>query len=157
MATDSKIKIILQGDSKSLQKASKQGQASLGKLSKSAKALGGVLAGAFAVGVIINFAKEAAKAAAVAEGVKVAFDRLGISLQKLRDATRGTTSDFKLMQAAVNAKNLGVPIKQLATLFEFAQKRAEQTGESVEFLVDSIVKGIGRKSVLILDNLGLSS
>ena len=61
------------------------------------------------------------------------------------------------MQSAVQANNLGVPVEQLATLFEFAQKRAEETGESVDYLVQSIVTGIGRKSVLILDNLGLSS
>ena len=121
------------------------------------KSMGSSLVAAFSVGVVANYIKEAYKAAAVTEGVKRAFDKLGVSLDALKKATRGTVDEFKLMQSAVQANNLGVPVEQLATLFEFAQKRAEETGESVDYLVQSIVTGIGRKSVLILDNLGLSS
>jgi len=61
------------------------------------------------------------------------------------------------MRKAVMAQNLGVPIENLGKLFEFATQRAADTGESVDFLVNSIVTGIGRKSPLILDNLGISA
>jgi hypothetical protein len=61
------------------------------------------------------------------------------------------------MQKAVQAKNFKIPLDQLATYFEFATKRAIQTGESVDYLVDSIITGIGRKSVLVMDNLGISA
>jgi hypothetical protein len=39
----------------------------------------------------------------------------------------------------------------------FAQQKAKDTGQSVDYMVDSIVTGLGRKSLMILDNLGLSA
>src|SRR5690606_13719608 len=63
----------------------------------------------------------------------------------------------QLMQRALQATKLGVSASKLGVLFEFAAARAQQTGESVDYLVDSIVRGIGRKSILVLDNLGLSA
>ncbi|GAG40471.1 unnamed protein product, partial [marine sediment metagenome] len=38
-----------------------------------------------------------------------------------------------------------------------ATSRAIQTGESVDYLVNSIIDGIGRKSTLVMDNLGISA
>ena len=61
------------------------------------------------------------------------------------------------MQASVRAANFKVPLEQLATFFEFATNRAIETGESVDFLVNSIIDGIGRKSTLVMDNLGISA
>ena len=129
------------------------------KLSTAFSGLGGVIAGAFAVEKIAAFATEAIKLASVAEGVERAFNRLDDPnlLNNLKAATRGTVSELELMQSAVNAQNLGVPIKNLASLFAFATQRAADTGESVDYLVQSIVTGIGRKSPLILDNLGISA
>ena len=119
----------------------------------------GILAGAFAVDSLITFGKEADELAGKMKGVEGAFKKInnGNLLDDLRKATKGTVSDLKLMQMSVSAKNLGLPVKQLATYFEFARRRAKETGESVDYLVDSIVKGIGRKSPLILDNLGIST
>lgn len=92
------------------------------------------------------------------EGVRVAFHELaGVTLKDLRAATQGTVSDFKLMQAAVKAENFKIPLEQLAGYFEFATNRAKATGESVDYLVESIINGIGRKSSLVLDNLGISA
>jgi hypothetical protein len=42
-------------------------------------------------------------------------------------------------------------------MLAFAQKKAKETGQSVDYMVDSIVTGLGRKSLMILDNLGLSA
>ena len=123
------------------------------------KKIGGMIAGAFAVQKIIQFGKELIQIGGVAEGVRDAFMRIGdeSTLKGLRDATKGTVSDLELMKRAVSASNLGLPIQNLASLFEFATKRAQDTGESVDYLVNSIVTGIGRKSPLILDNLGISA
>lgn len=76
-------------------------------------------------------------------------------MKKLRIATEGTVKDIQLMQAVTQAKFLGLDLKNLPLLFEFATKRAKDTGQSIDYLVDSIVTGIGRKSPLILDNLGI--
>ena len=119
--------------------------------------LAGMAAGAVSVGLVAKALVDLNNRAGLLQGVERAFIKTGISIEKLREATRGTVTDFELMQKAVQAKNLGVPIEQLATLFKFASIRARETGENVDYLVDSIVTGIGRKSVLILDNLGISA
>ncbi len=125
----------------------------------SLKRIGSLVAGAFAVERVIDFGREAVDLAGRLEGVERAFKRIGDPqlLQSLRSATRETVSDLELMQQAVRASNFKIPLNQLASLFEFATARANETGESVDFLVNSIISGIGRKSPLILDNLGISA
>lgn len=109
----------------------------------------------------VSMTLEASALAGKVEGVEKAFQRAFpdgvLVLNDLRKATKGTITDFELMQRTLQATNLGVGLKELPVLFEFAAARAQQTGESVDSLVDSIVRGIGRKSPLILDNLGLSA
>lgn len=92
----------------------------------------------------------------VERGFNKAFTTPLQTLSEVREATHGTMTDFELMQRSLQATNLGVGVEHLGTLFEFASARAQQTGESVDYLVDSIVRGIGRKSPLVLDNLGIS-
>lgn len=124
------------------------------------KKLGGLVAGAFAVTSIVSFGKEATKLASEMQGVAQAFGRLDDSKQvliNLQAATRGTVSELELMKNAIKADNFGIPLDVLAKGLEFATKRAAQTGESVDYLVDSFTTGLGRKSVLILDNLGISA
>lgn len=93
------------------------------------------------------------------EGVQSAFNNLNRPdlLDNLRKATRGTVSDLELMKRAVSANNFQIPLEQMTTLLDFARRRAKETGQSVDYLVDSIITGIGRKSPLILDNLGISA
>jgi hypothetical protein len=131
----------------------------LGGLSSKFNAVGGMIAGAFAVNGIQQFVSETSKLAGQADGVRVAFQRMAPAglLEGLRKATRGTVSDLELMQNAVKAGNFGIPLKEMAGLLEFASRRAQETGESVDYLVQSIVTGIGRKSPMILDNLGIST
>jgi hypothetical protein len=131
----------------------------LGGLSSKFNAVGGMIAGAFAVNGIQQFVTETSKLAGQADGVRVAFQRMAPAglLEDLRKATRGTVSDLELMQNAVKAGNFGIPIKEMGGLLEFASRRAQETGESVDYLVQSIVTGIGRKSPMILDNLGIST
>ena len=111
------------------------------------------------IGKVKELASEAIDMARGAEGISIAFERLNNPglLDELRKATHGTVADLDLMKAAVKAENFGIPLKQLGTYFAFAQQRAKDTGESVDYLVDSIVTGLGRKSPMILDNLGISA
>lgn len=121
--------------------------------------IGGLVAGAFAVGTVVSFASEVSKLAQAAEGVEIAFKRIGGEqyMDGLRRATKGTVSDLELMKAAVDANNFKIPLDQLGSLLEFAHQRAKDTGKSVDYLVQSIVLGIGRKSPMILDNLGITT
>lgn len=126
----------------------------------SVQSMAGTLGVAFGVQQIGSFALELTKLAGQVDGVKQAFDKLQGSAQVLNDlksATKGTVSEFDLMKAAVQANNFKIPIEQLGSLFNFAYERAKATGQSVDYLVNSIVLGIGRKSPLILDNLGISA
>lgn len=129
------------------------------QLSGGFKQLGGVIAGAFATQQLVSFGKEAVKVAAQAEGIQRAFERLNRPnlLNELRKATRGTVDDLTLMRQAVRAENFKVPLENLGKFFDFATQRSIQTGESVDYLVNSIIDGIGRKSTLVLDNLGISA
>ncbi len=132
---------------------------SLKKLSGGFGALGGVIGATFAVDVIKQFVSESVDLASKMEGVEAAFNRLNDPnlLDNLRKATAGTVDDLKLMQTAVKAENFRIPMDVLAKGLEFAQRRAQATGESVDYMVDSFVTGLGRESVKILDNLGIST
>jgi hypothetical protein len=123
------------------------------------KKVGGAIAAAFAAERLISFGVEASKLASKAEGIRAAFDRLNqpTLLNDLRTSVRGTVDDVTLMQSAVRAQNFKIPLEKLGSFFKFATDRAIQTGESVDYLTNSIIDGIGRKSTLVLDNLGISA
>lgn len=111
------------------------------------------------VSMLTGFISDASRLAAEAEGVQQAFSRLNSPnlLSNLREATKGTVSDLELMKQAVQFQNFGLPIERLAEGLKFARIRARETGQSVEYLVNSITIGIGRQSPLILDNLGINA
>ena len=93
------------------------------------------------------------------EGIRIAFERLGRGdiLEGLRQATHGTVTDLELMKAAVKFNDFKLPLDELGTMLQFAQQKAKDTGQSVDYMTESIVNGLGRKSLMILDNLGLSA
>jgi hypothetical protein len=122
--------------------------------------LGKTFVTAFAVERVAEFGVEISKLAGQADGVSRVFDQIKGSskaLQEMTEATQGTVSQLNLMKYAVQADNFNIPIEQMGKLFDFAHQRALATGQSVDYLVQSIVTGIGRKSPLILDNLGISA
>lgn len=106
-----------------------------------------------------DMVKQGVELARQGEGIRIAFERLGRGdiLQGLRDATHGTVTDIELMKAAVKFNDFKLPVEELGTMLAFAQQKAKDTGQSVDYMVDSIVTGLGRKSLMILDNLGLSA
>ena len=93
------------------------------------------------------------------EGIRIAFERLNKPglLDHLKEATHGTVSEIELMKQAIKFENFKLPLEDLATYLAFAQQKAKDTGESIDFLVTSIVNGLGRQSKQILDNLGISA
>ena len=93
------------------------------------------------------------------EGIRIAFERLNQPglLDKLKEATHGTVSEIELMKQAIQFENFKLPLDDLATYLAFAQQKAKDTGQSIDYLVNSIVTGLGRQSKQILDNLGISA
>lgn len=120
------------------------------------------LAGSFLkkmTGSISETIDKSVELAEAADGVAHAFEKIGTAdyLQELRAATKNTVSDIELMKAAVKAKDFRIPLEDLGKYLSFAQLKAQQTGQELDYMVDSIVTGLGRQSPQILDNLGLSA
>ena len=145
-------------DSSGVNKGVNQANNSLNGLKGMVGKVGAAMGIAFGVSELISFGKEIIGLASKTEGVKRAFDRLGMPslMNDLKAATRGAVSEFDLMKSAVSANNFKIPLENLSSYLSFATRRAEETGQSVDYLVDSIIMGIGRKSPMILDNLGIS-
>ena len=108
---------------------------------------------------IVDVAEESVELARSADGIIHAFQQLDNPnlLQTLRKATKNTVDDIELMKAAVRAKDFHIPLEDLGKYLSFAQLKAQQTGQELDYMVDSIVTGLGRQSPKILDNLGLSA
>jgi hypothetical protein len=159
LASLSSINFKIGADLKDFRSSLRNIDRGISDLSRGFSFVGKAIGAAFVTDAIVGFGREASEMAGKMEGVENAFNRFAdpALLDDLRKATRGTTNDLELMQAAVKAQNFGIPMREMSTLLEFASRRAQETGESVDFLVNSIVTGIGRKSPMILDNLGIST
>lgn len=122
-------------------------------------AFGAITAGASLADWLSSSVQEGLKLAEQGEGIRIAFERLnrGDLLAKLREETHNTVTDIELMKQAVKFNDFKLNLDQMGTLLAFAQQKAKDTGESIDYMVNSIVTGLGRKSLPILDNLGLSA
>jgi hypothetical protein len=123
-------------------------------LSGVGKAVRGV-ASSFALLEISQKAYEFAKSAATLEDATRIFQASGGNLKELRAATKGLVDDFSLVKQANLAKTMGIPTEAMSTFAKAAIAASKATGESVDFMMESIVKGVARGSPMILDNLGL--
>jgi hypothetical protein len=162
MATNSvlaKLAVQISANTSEFKKGLDQANRQLKGFNDSIKTIAKVAGISFAADQVIQFGLEVSKLAGQAEAVRNQFDRLPGSvyvMQELRKATGDTVSQFDLMKTAIKAANFGIELSKLPKLLEFATLRAQQTGQSVDYLVESIIMGIGRKSPMILDNLGIS-
>ncbi|MEE8044804.1 MAG: hypothetical protein V3T32_06740, partial [Thermodesulfobacteriota bacterium] len=76
-------------------------------------------------------------------------------LANMRKLSGGTVSDLELMKQANTALLLGLPVEKFGDMLNIARSSAKATGASMQFMLQSIVTGLGRGSKLILDNLGI--
>jgi len=173
MAAKSKIEILIEAKVKEainnlnkaedeIDKMGKTGQEAGMSFSQLGTAVKGFIS-ALAIREVAQFSVEVSKLYGNAVSLRRSLANLAAKegtdivqlMNDLRKATAGTVSDLELMRNATQAKFLGIDLKNLPVLLEFARRRAKDTGQDVNYLVESIVTGIGRKSPLILDNLGL--
>lgn len=131
----------------------------VGTISKLGGALGLITTGVQLSDWFKNAVEQGTKLAQEGEGIRLAFERLnrGDLLEKLRNETHNTVTDLELMKQAVKFNDFKLNIDEMGTLLAFAQQKAKDTGQDIDYMVDSIVTGLGRKSLPILDNLGLSA
>ncbi len=108
---------------------------------------------------ITDVLKESMKMSMEAEGIRIAYERLGRPdlMDKLKEATHGTVTELELMKQAVKFNDFRLSLDDMGAMLAFAQQKAKDTGQSIDFMVDSIVTGLGRQSKQILDNLGISA
>ncbi len=90
------------------------------------------------------------------ESMRRSLGATDLSLEGLREATRGTVSDVDLLTAANQAMALGLPTDNLEEMFGAAMKLGAAMGIDATKAVESLSTGIGRQSKLILDNLGIT-
>jgi hypothetical protein len=159
MANDVTSKVILGLDPSEFRRGIQQVDAKLKETAGLFDNLGKAIGAAFVVGHVQAFAIEAMRLGDQLTKVSQGFARFGgeANLEMLRQSTRGLVSDLELMKTATKAGTFGIGIGEMGQLLNFATRRAQETGQEVDYLVDSIVTGIGRKSPLILDNLGISA
>lgn len=137
--------------------------AAIGTVAAAATVAVGVVAGVFAgmFAAALNFAK----AAAPVEGVRNAFMGLASTVQgggdamlaALQKASMGMVSSTDLMMQFNKASQLVSTqfASQLPEALTYLSKVASSTGESLDYMLNSLTVGIGRLSPRILDNLGV--
>jgi len=84
-------------------------------------------------------------------------DSLDQIISKVNEASLGTVSNMSIIESSNKAMMLGVSgsAEELASLMEIAALRGRAMGISTTQAFDDMVRGIGRMSPMILDNLGI--
>lgn len=106
-----------------------------------------------------------ASAAAPVEGLTASFEELTSSMEggstamlaALQDSSNGLVTNTDLMRTFNTAASLVSKdfAEQLPSAMDSLSKVAAATGQDMGFMLDSLVKGVGRLSPMILDNLGI--
>ena len=108
-----------------------------------------------------DWVKEARQMADEAKGVQFAFESLGKKGEdafiRVKRATKGLLADLDIKRSIVQFNNFGLSLDSINTLMEFASVRATQTGDSFDYMLNSLVEGLSKKSALRIDNLGISA
>ena len=168
------IRATLDELDRDLQQAAKKVESALGRVADQTREdflnLGKVVnvgVGAAAAGIVgaVGAAAGALGALAVEalplEGIADAF--AGVSgnaegmLAALREGSAGMVRDIDLMKSYNQAAQLvGKQFAdKLPEAMKYTAKVAAATGQDQAFMIDSLVKGVGRLSPMILDNLGI--
>lgn len=160
-----KVKSALNGMSGAGDEASESTE-SLGKksglaFSKIAGYIASVTAAVYAMKKVWEFSEQGAQLLSLESASSKIAASMGGNMQDIvsaiQDASLGTISYYDAMQSASNAMmlGLGTDADKLGNLMEIAALRGRAMGLSTTQAFSDIVRGIGRMSPLILDNLGI--
>jgi len=154
---------------KATDKASKE----IGSVAKGVQGLGGVasaamkgiaIAGAAAVTAVGAVGAAIGKLAVDAiplQGIEAAFEGISGASDEMLDALRrgslGMVTDRELMRNYNQAAQLVSKTfaDQLPDAMKYLAKVSAATGQDMGYMLDSLTKGVGRMSPMILDNLGI--
>ena len=162
-ADNSELKAKLAEVASSLDKTAKDSQKSAGVIKNAFKGVGAFILAQISIDAIkgmVNLAGEI-------DTVKTSFNNLTASvkgggeglLQALKTASAGTVAELDMMKSS----NLAIQLMgeqvadKLPKMMEIARAAARAKGTEVSKMFDDIIVASGRQSVMILDNLGISS
>ena len=154
------IEVIMKGAGKTASD-SKKIQKSLQGVAKDAAKIGAAF---YAAKGGINATNSFVQSGQQVQNLMPSFKALGSqidmtqdALKKLKTATDGTVNSMELMKMANQAMTLGVigSEDEMAKLFDTAQRLGKSLGVDTKDAVDSLVTGMGRQSIMMLDNLGI--
>lgn len=106
---------------------------------------------------VVSGVAELAQSALEIPNVAASFEGLGGSIEKMREGSLGMVTDVELMKSFNSAAQLVSQdfAQKLPDAMGYLSKVAAATGQDMGFMLDSLVKGVGRVSPMILDNLGI--
>ena len=99
-----------------------------------------------------SFNKMAAEAGATGQELLAAMNEASLGMVKDADLIQSSMTAMML----INKKALGDVTETIPMLSKIATSAARALGEDVGFMFDSLARGIGRASPMILDNLGFT-
>lgn len=160
MATDAELRVLIKAKdemSGTLKHATGGVQSMLGALKGIAVAVVSIKTLKAGFDLLNDSIKEAAKV----QGIKAAFE--GITgaaddmIVKLREGSLGMMSDAKLMESYNLAAQLVSKTfaDQLPEAMQYLSKVSAATGQDMDYMMTSLVRGVGRMSPMILDNLAI--
>lgn len=167
MARKGKAEVLIdiKGDSKDLDNAVKKSNKSLKSIGDSASKAATNMAkmGLATAGIAAAFSVVAVKQALTFDGLDRAFKRLVTQqggdadkfMVKMKEMSSNTVSEMSIMKKANMGLMLGLKPDTLITFMEAATTIAQSTGESVDYMFESLTTGTARQSKLWLDNLGI--
>jgi hypothetical protein len=122
---------------------------------------------AFATGAVVQFGAESAKLAAQFKGQQIGLDNLAASFGQsgneiqsaIQTASKGTISGLDAIQAANTALLFGVAKtpEEFSTLTDSALTLGRTLGLNATQSIEQFTTALGRQSLLILDNFGISA
>ncbi|MFH1273994.1 MAG: hypothetical protein ABIJ49_14320, partial [Pseudomonadota bacterium] len=138
---------------KKVDKGTKSASSGFSTLAKAASAF----VASAVVAKTVQMGIELAKVGAEAKQVGAAFEGLGGSIEKMRAGSQGMVADIELMKSFNSAAQLVSRdfAQRLPDAMQYLSKVSAATGQDMGFMIDSLVKGVGRLSPMILDNLGI--
>jgi len=104
---------------------------------------------------LFDFAMQGAKLADQLDFVSARVGNMDQLMAQAREATGGMVDDAQLAKGIALMDSFGLELDKMPELYEQAAKASLRTGDSMDILLDSAVRGIARLSPRIIDNMGI--
>lgn len=151
-------KVIFGIDPSEFRRGIQQVDSKLKQVSNQFNNLGGLIGATFAVTQLTAFGKELVALGSQMEAVSAAFRAMSApgDIERLREATRGMTTDLDLMKMANQARSVGIEMTTLAEVMRYVSRYAKATGQDMNNLMSDATQELVKQTGLRLDQLGIS-